>query len=149
MISKKVYKTFNYIGSKLKLLEFTNKSTSSNIYFYADSSGELRTNLYDDLRVRRLVPITEPSNYNYQTGQEYVIQTDSSNLVHNINAVKLNEDADAGKDDKNEKGNKARYLISGKPDITLKFPWTEIIIVVLVIAVIARLLIKKDEKGFY
>jgi len=61
--------------------------------------------------------------------------------VHNVGAVKLGESDNAD--------GKSTYLVSGAPDITLKFPWTEIIIVVIIIAIIVRLLIKKDEKGFY
>lgn len=118
------------------ILSFTDKSEQSLVHFYADSDGtKTITNLYDDLIVRKLIPIITPDNYKYKADEEYIFETDRSNIIHNVDAVKLSE---------NKEGNKSQYLVMGKPDITLKFPWTEIVIVVLITIIIVRLIIKKD-----
>ncbi len=123
------------IGSKewkkyIKIITFTNKSIDSNIVFYADSDGtETTTNLYDDLQFHQLVQMD--TSYTFKPNEQYIIKTDSSNIVHNGDPL-------------NEAG---YYLLTGKPDITLRFPWPELILLLFMMLVVIRLLFKKQTVG--
>lgn len=108
------------------ILEFTNLSKNSLIHFYADSKGDPVTNLYDDLQVHKLTEIS--SNGLFTPDQQYVIKTNPDNHVNG--GEKLNDNG--------------YYLVVGKPDITLRFPWTEIIILVIIMIIVIRLLFKKQ-----
>jgi len=110
------------------IIQFTDKSQSASIFFYADSDGtKTVTNLYDGLEVRRLVQMD--TDYPYEDDEQYVIKTNTANVVHN-RFIKLTDDG--------------YYLVNGAPDITLKFPWTELIILIVLILIVIRLLFKKE-----
>lgn len=111
------------------LLKYTNKSESSAIFFYADSNGyKSSTNLYDDLQIHKIYEISIDLQYN--ENEQYVILTDPSNVVHN--GEQLNDEG--------------YYLVTGKPDITLRFPWAELVILLFMMLVVIRLLFKNPEK---
>jgi len=140
------------------LFSYTNLSEASSIFLYADSSGQPTTNLYDSLEIHRLIltdyeelqdlndfkeqareegAIELVSSINADTSNEqYIILTKKDNIVHNGEFL-----SDSSKED--ESGF-AYYLVSGMPDITLKFPWTEIIIVLIMGFIVIRLLFKKN-----
>jgi hypothetical protein len=120
--------TLRWTEYKFLLLPTTN-SLSSAIYLYADSyGGQTVTNLYDDLQVHKLIKISNSGNF--LSSEKYVIKTNPENIVHNGELL----------DDK------GWYLVTGKPNITLKFPYSEIILMVLMMLVVIRLLLKKDER---
>ena len=74
-------------------LQFTNNSENVLVHFYADSSGEQVTNLYDSLEVRWLIPVkVSYYNFSFKDNEQYVIKTDSANVIHNTQAEKLNDD---------------------------------------------------------
>ena len=104
------------------------------IFFYADSSGETVTNLYDDLQVHRLIPISKPSSYNYNSNEEYIFKTKADNNVQG----ELISEIDA-------KTGEAYFLAKGKPSITIKFPWSEMVFVLIIIVVIVRIMFKKEN----
>jgi hypothetical protein len=107
------------------ILSFTNKSQSASIYLYADSSGTPVTNLYDSLEVHRLIPMnTSASNY-YNPNSQYIIKTNPDNLV---DGEMLND--------------QGYYLVTGEPNITLRFPWSELIILLVMMIIVIRLLFK-------
>jgi len=109
-------------------LEFTNKSQDVLIHIYANSrDSNTYTNFYDDIQVHQLVEMN-PRFYKYLENEDYVIKTDPSNVIHN--GEKLNEEG--------------YYIVTGKPDITLKFPWTELAILLFMMLVVIRLLFKKQ-----
>ncbi len=126
------------------IISFPNQTKAVYIHFYADSSGSPVTNLYDDLQVHRLDPISyeemlelESINSDFAKNapeladnNTYVIKTKQDNLVLNPGAEKLNE--------------QGYYLVSGKPEITLHFPWTEVVILVIIMLIVIRLLFKKQ-----
>jgi hypothetical protein len=126
----------SYIWMKdYSILTFSDISKSASIYFYADSDGtKTTTNLYDDLEVHQLMPIN--SDYNFQNNESYIIKTKVDN---NVKGKMI------GKEDTN---GDAYFLISGKPNVTIKFPWTELIIVIIIMLIIIRLLFKKQEEKF-
>ena len=100
------------------------------IYFYADSDGtKTVTNLYDDLQVRKLIEIN--NNYNYNESEEYIIKTKADNHVkgERISDIENGE---------------AYFLIQGEPKVTIKFPITELIIILIMLIIIIRL--TKHEK---
>ena len=109
----------------------TNNSVSASIYFYADSSGQTVTNLYDDLQVHRLIPM---SDNNFNSGESYVIKTNSDNKVI---GEKLSE-ADVN--------GQSYYLVNGAPNITLRIPFTQVVIIILIMLIVVRLLMKRDEE---
>ncbi|MBS3079458.1 hypothetical protein J4218_05010, partial [Candidatus Pacearchaeota archaeon] len=109
------------------VISFTNKSKEARIHFYANSDGSKTvTNLYDDLQVHQLIQM-DPS-YNYQDNEQYIIKTDPSNIVHNGEPL-------------NDQG---YYLVTGTPDITLRFPWPELILLLVMMLIVIRLLFKKE-----
>jgi hypothetical protein len=121
------------------LLTFTNLSESASIFFYADSDGtKTVTNLYDDLQVHKLGAIADPASYKFKDDGQYVIKTKADNVIHNGELIS-EVDATNGE---------AYFLVEGKPNVTIKFPWSEMIIVFIIVFVIVRLLLKKNEKAF-
>ncbi|MEK6859223.1 MAG: hypothetical protein AABX54_00260 [Nanoarchaeota archaeon] len=111
------------------ILIFTNNSRTSSVYFYANSDGKEKvTNLYDSLEVHQLTQMS-PSSYPYKSNEQYIIKTDTLNVVHNPDAIKINDNG--------------YYLIIGTPNITLEFPWTELIIILVIGLIVIRLLFKK------
>ncbi len=135
------------------ILQFTNLSIGSLIHLYADSRGEPVTNLYDDLQVHRLDPISydellelESINSDFSKNapelaenNTYIILTKKDNLVRNGEFLS----------DSAPLSGFAYYLISGKPEITLKFPLTEIIILVIMMLIVIKLLFKKSEEEIH
>lgn len=113
-----------------KLFNFTNQSANVAVFLYTDSTGTLKTNLYDDLEVKRLVYVT--NNAPYLKDSQYVVETSKENV---INGTYLG-DADA---------RNAYYLIQGTPDITIKFPWTELILIIVMMLIMIRLILQKKE----
>ena len=116
-----------------RVLVHAESSLSSLIVFYADSSGSPVTNLYDDLQVHKLIPIENPSEYEYNSEEEYIFKTKADNNVKG----EIISDVDA-------KTGEAYFLTTGKPYVTIKFPWSEIIIVIIIVLIIIRLLFKKQ-----
>ncbi|MBR9704871.1 hypothetical protein GOV12_05645 [Candidatus Pacearchaeota archaeon] len=135
------------------IVTYTSDSISSSIFFYADSKGEPTTNLYDSLSVNRLFEtsfeeIQEQELYEQEFAEfsgietgygygtqpnQYVILTRSDNQVKNAEFLSSAEEGFS------------YYLIEGQPEITLKFPYTELIIIIILIVIVIRLLFKKSE----
>jgi len=121
-------------ANHMEILEFTEKSTSSSIFLYADSrDGKTYTNLYDDLQVRRLIEIENQSEYQFNPEEEYVIKTKADNRVVGEMISDVGDDG------------MAYFLVRGKPIVTLQFPWSEIVLVVIMLIVVIRLLFKRDD----
>ncbi len=40
----------------------------------------------------------------------------------------------------------AYFLVTGRPNVTIQFPWTEVVIMVIMILIILRLMVKKETK---
>ena len=113
-----------------EFLKFTDNSLASRIYFYTDSKDKRKyVNYYDDLQVRKLIEID--NNYNFQDNEEYIIETKADN---NINGERIS-DIENGE---------AYFLIQGEPKVTIKFPITELIIILIMLIIIIRL--TKHEK---
>lgn len=109
------------------MILLSKNSTESRILFYTDSDGEkMFSNLYDDLQVHKVVQMD--NSYIFKDSEDYIITTDLSNIVHNGEPL----------------NNEGYYLVTGKPDITLKFPWTELVILLFMMLVVIRLLFKKE-----
>jgi hypothetical protein len=70
---------------------------------------------------------------------QYVILTKKDNIVHNGEFLS---------DSPSESGF-SYYLVSGMPEITLKFPITELIIVIILVIIIVRLLFKKSDEELH
>jgi hypothetical protein len=122
----------------------TNKSTSSAVVFYADSDGtKTVTNLYDDLQVRKLISIKPSlSPDDYKQDQEYVIKTNPTNVVNAI-CAKQYKDSE-GKCPVERLSDDGYYLVRGAPQVNLKFPWTELILIIIMMLIIIRLLFRKQ-----
>ena len=135
--NQKLNSTNNWTFYK-NILAFTNQSESASIYFYADSDGtKTVTNLYGDLEVHKLVPIENHSAHSYTDNESYVIKT---RFDYGVNGNRLG-DIDA-------KTGEAYFLVKGKPEVTIKFPWTEVVIVVIMMLIVIRLLFKKQTDEF-
>jgi hypothetical protein len=114
-----------------EILSFTENSLQSSLFFYADSDGtKTITNLYDDLLVYELNPIKN-ANYIFNSEEEYVIKTKADN---NVNGEIISEIEDG----------EAYFLVQGEPKVTIKFPLTELIIMLIMLIIIIRL--TKHEK---
>ena len=126
LIDKKL-ESSNKWNKSYSLLIPLNNSVSASIYFYANSDGSRTvTNLYDDLQVHKLNLISNSGPFNSE--EQYIIKTNPSNIVSN--AEKLNDEG--------------YYLITGAPDITLKFPWTELALIIIMMLIVIRLLFRKQ-----
>lgn len=111
-----------------KIVDFSEKSIYSRVFLYSDSDGRFTTtNLYDNLQVHELTSLD--LSYNCQSSEQYIIKTDPSNMVHNGEAL-------------DESG---YYLVKGKPEITIRFPWPELILLLFMMLVVIRLLFKKHS----
>ncbi|MFA6023465.1 MAG: hypothetical protein WC781_05240 [Candidatus Pacearchaeota archaeon] len=115
---------FNY------LLLLNDGSRSSSLHFYADSSGSQVTNLYDGLRVSKLTELLE--NVELLDYNEYIIKTKVS---HNVNGEMLGDPING----------EAYYFIQGVPQITIKFPYAELGLIVVMILIMIRLMLRKKE----
>jgi hypothetical protein len=117
------------------VISFTNNSINSFIHFYADSDGTRTvTNLYDDLRVHRLILIENPSTYNYLRDEEYIFKSKADN---NIYDAKMISEVDS-------KTGEAYFIVSGKPYVTIRFPWNELVIIIIILLIVIRLVFKKE-----
>jgi hypothetical protein len=126
---KKLETTIEWTQQK-EILFPTEKTNGILIFFYADSDGtKTVTNFYDDLQVRKLIEID--NNYNYNESEEYIIKTKADN---NVNGERISEIEDG----------EAYFLIQGEPKVTIKFPLTELIIILIMLIIIIRL--TKHEK---
>ncbi len=118
----------------IELLTYTTNSLAPVIYLYADSrDGKTVTNLYDDLQVHKLIPIENPSEYEYNSEEEYIFKTKTDN---NVKGEIISE--------VDKKTGEAYFIVKGKPYVTIKFPLSEIVIIVIMILIIVRLLFKKQ-----
>jgi len=107
----------------------SNNSISASITLYASSDGTRTvTNLYDDLQVHKLTQINNSGPF--FLNQPYVILTNKKNLV---------EDGEFLSDSSTELGS-AYYLITGEPEITIKFPIKEIILIFSMILITALII---------
>jgi hypothetical protein len=129
-ISSEEYpKTENWL-KHIEISQGIDSNTPSSVYFYADSDGtKTVTNLYDDLQVRKLIPIEEP--YNYNESEEYIIKTKADN---HVNGERIS-DIENGE---------AYFITKGEPKVTIKFPITELITILIMLIIIIRL--TKHEK---
>jgi len=84
--------------------------------------------------VHKLIPIETPTEYNFNPEEEYIFKTKADNNVHNAELI---SEIDA-------KTGEAYFLSLGKPNITIKFPWSEIAIVIIMMLIVVRLLFKKQ-----
>jgi hypothetical protein len=126
------------------LLTFHNQSEGDIIHFYASSDGiQTVTNLYDDLQVHELISIKPSLNPDdYKQDQEYVIKTNPTNVISTICAKQY----------KNSEGNcpveklsdNGYYLVRGAPQVNLKFPWTELVLIIIMMLIVIRLLFRKQ-----
>ncbi len=136
------------------LMSFDSNVTAVMPHFYASSDGTHPvTNLYDDLEVHRLEQISyqdllDAESFNDDARQNapslvdnntYVILTKSDNLVH---------DAELLSDASSQSGF-SYYLVTGIPDITLKFPITELVIILILGFIVIRLLFKRTEDELF
>jgi len=126
------------------LIKFSNKSTGGLIYFYANSDGtKTVTNLYDDLQVRKLISIKPSLNPDdYKQDQEYVIKTNPTNVISSI-CAKQYKDSE-GKCPIEKLSDEGYYLVRGAPQVNLKFPWTELILIIIMMLIVIRLLFRKQ-----
>ena len=84
--------------------------------------------------MRKLIPISNPSEYNYNEEEQYIFKTKADN---NIKGELISEiDAKSGE---------AYFLTTGKPSITIKFPWSEIVIIIVMMIVIIRLMFGRED----
>lgn len=117
------------------ILKFTEKSISSSIYFYADSDGtKTVTNLYDNLQVHRLIQI-DPEGF-FDSEEEYIFLTKADNNVYDAELIS----------EIDTKTGEAYFLTKGKPNVTIKFPWSEVVIVGIIILIVIRLLFRRQEQ---
>jgi hypothetical protein len=125
------------------ILILTNKSNQMSTVFYAESSGESVTNLYDDLQVHKLILITPSlSPDDYKQGQEYVIKTNPTNVISSI-CAKQYKDSE-GNCPVEKLSDDGYYLVRGAPQVNLKFPWTELVLIVIMMLIVIRLLFRKE-----
>ncbi|MFA5724201.1 MAG: hypothetical protein WC979_08145 [Candidatus Pacearchaeota archaeon] len=126
------------------ILFFTNKSASASVFFYADSDGTRTvTNLYDDLQVHKLVSITPSLNSeDYKTNEEYVIKTNPTNVVNSICAKQYI--TAEGKCPVEKLSDDGYYLVRGAPQVNLKFPWPELVLIIIMMLIVIRLLFRKQ-----
>ena len=118
-----------------EILLFDEQSLSSSIYLYADSrDGKTHTNLYDALEFHKLIPIENPKDYKYNPEEEYIFKTKTNNNIHNAEMIS----------EIDKKTAEAYYITKGKPNITIKFPWSEVVIVTVMLLIVVRLLFKKQ-----
>lgn len=138
-----------------KIFNFTENSKDINLYLYTDSQGAAETNLYDSMQISKILPvytsIKEPykSDFSvfmkkwfnldldnkplsYSSNEYYLIRTSSSNIVSSKNSEKLDD---------------TTYLVKGKPDITLKFPYSELFLLIFLMLIVIRLLFKNQNKN--
>ena len=145
----------------------SNKSNSMLIFLYAESDGKKTiTNLYDDLEVHKILPVYAKQsdiyassiksflNYwfnldldntyavSFNPDQTYIIKTNTDNTVSSINCENNANDTKSCEVEKlNDQG---YYLVKGEPDITLQFPWTELVLLIVIMLIVIRLLFKKS-----
>lgn len=132
MLSKSFYLAKDWKKYQ-KIISFTNKSRTASVFFYADSEGIVTTNLYDDLQVHQLIEMSP--DYPFSNDEQYIVKTDSSNIVHN------------GEPLPDEPG---YYLVQGTPDITIHFPWPELVLLLAMMLIVIRLLfMTQSEKIAY
>jgi hypothetical protein len=122
--------TNNWMQYK-KIFNFTDKSEKVSVGFYSTSSGEPKTNYYDDLQVRQLVSI--PVKGPFSDDQEYVIKAKVDN---NVNGEKISDEVDG----------EAYFYVAGKPMVTIKFPYSDLVIILIIIFIIARLILTKGKE---
>jgi hypothetical protein len=126
----KELETTNEWTQQKEILIPTEKTEGISLYFYADSDGtKTVTNYYDDLQIKQLMAIN--NTYNFQDNENYIIKTKADNEV---NGERISE----------IKNGEAYFLIQGEPNITIKFPLTELIIILIMLIIIIRL--TKHEK---
>ncbi|MFA5993117.1 MAG: hypothetical protein WC796_05415 [Candidatus Pacearchaeota archaeon] len=109
------------------IFKFPENTTGSHVAFYTDSTGELRTNYYDALEVKQITPMSVKGPF--LDNEKYIIRTNPENKV---NGEKLGDE-------------EGWFVIQGKPSITLKIPYTEIIIILIIMLIVARLIFKIDK----
>ena len=123
-------------NKSISILTFTPKSQSASIYFYADSDGtKTVTNLYDDLQVHKLILYESGT---YSPTESYVVKTKADNNVLDFYGNKAEQISDVVDGD-------AYFLTKGEPIITIKFPYSELIIIIVLMLILARLILKKKE----
>lgn len=113
-----------------KIIKFTENSDNPSVYLYTDANGKLRTNFYDNLQINRLVYLT--SNPQYRDSETYIIKTKTDNLV---NGIKISDNTNG----------EAYYLVKGKPIITVQFPYTELVLIIIMMLIMVRLILKKKD----
>ena len=129
-LPNKKLETTNEWTQQKEMLFPTENTEGILIYFYADSDGtKTVTNLYDDLQVRKLIEIN--NNYNYNESEEYIIKTKADN---HVNGERIS-DIENGE---------AYFITKGEPKVTIKFPITELITILIMLIIIIRL--TKHEK---
>jgi len=107
----------------------SNKSISASITLYVSSDGTRTvTNLYDDLQVHKLTQINNSELF--FLNQPYVILTNKKNIV---------EDGEFLSDSSTELGS-AYYLITRKPEITIKLSIKEIIIILIMLLIVGLII---------
>jgi len=116
-----------------KIFNSINYSTNAEVYLYTDSTGRTYTNLYDDLQVHKLMPMNSKGPFN--ENETYIIKTKADN---NVNGEMISDVVDG----------EAYFMVKGEPIVTIKFPWTEVVIIMLMLFVIIRLLFKKQISEF-
>ena len=113
-----------------------NNTDSLSVFLFANSDGIHKvTNLYDDLQVRKLITIENPREYQYNTEEEYIFKAESDNKVKG----EMISDTDA-------KTGEAYFIVKGIPHVTIKFPWSDVLIVIIIIFVIVRLMFKRGVR---
>lgn len=95
----------------------------------------------NNLQVHKLIPITPSINQaDYNLAEQYVIKTNPDNVISAIcSEEKLTDEGVCPIEKLNDEG---YYLITGAPDITLKFPWTELVLIIIMMLMSKILLLK-------
>ena len=126
------------------LLIFNNKSEGDIMHFYASSDGtKTVTNFYDDLQVHELISIKPSLNPDdYKQDQEYVLKTNPTNVVNSICAKQYI--TAEGKCPVEKLSDDGYYLVRGAPQVNLKFPWPELVLIIIMMLIVIRLLFRKQ-----
>jgi hypothetical protein len=126
--------TEKWIKHQIIISKISEDVKGVSVGFHSSSNDGLpKSNLYDALQVNKLVQIQEP--FNYQKDEEYIIKTKTYNKVNGEQIESINSEI-----------GEVYFLITGEPKVTIKFPLTELIIILMILIIIGGLRLTKHEK---
>jgi hypothetical protein len=110
-----------------KIVELSESSNLIYLFFYSDSEGSIiADNFYDGLSIKKITLLRNKSIFS--NNEEYIFKTKKGNNVKGSLIL--------------EESGYEYYLTKGKPIITLKIPWYELIISIIMLFVSVRILYK-------